>query len=116
MPKVALLVLSLTAVILTGVLTIIINPHSTNSTSKTEIDTAINQAKLLYLQRKQTGQDFTKGPCLTNALLPGWVLDVVHNPREEIDDLPENQCPSFTEGSAVHFVELDPEGNFIRAR
>lgn len=116
MPKIVLLAISLTVVIFTGIVTILINPYSTNSIPKMEIDTAINQAKLLYLQRKQTGQDFTKGPCLTNALLPGWVLDIAHNPREPIDDLPENQCASFIEGSAKHFVELDPEGNFIRAR
>ncbi len=81
-----------------------------------EFDAAINQARYIYNLRQKDGVDFASGPCLTNALMPGWVLDLVHNPRESIDDLLENQCRSFTEGSAKHFVELDINGNFVRAR
>jgi hypothetical protein len=32
-----------------------------------------------------------------------------------VDDEPENQCEAYREGEAGHFVELDPEGNFIRS-
>jgi hypothetical protein len=60
--------------------------------------------------------DFSCGPCLSDALMPDWVLDVAHNPRQAMDDLPSNQCPSFREGRAKHFVELDLEGNLIRAK
>ncbi len=56
-----------------------------------------------------------KGPCLSNNLLPGWVCDIAHNPRKEIDNLPENQCSAFRNGLASHFVELDAYCNFIRA-
>jgi len=48
--------------------------------------------------------------------MPGWVLDLVHNPRQPIDDLPENQCNSFVEGRSKHFVELDIEGDLIKAK
>lgn len=83
---------------------------------KSQIDTAVNQAKLLYNSEKQRGRDFSNGPCLSNALMPGWVVDIAHNPRQEIDNLVENQCAAFVEGSAQHFVELDINGNLIRAK
>lgn len=84
--------------------------------SRAEIDTAINQAQLVYRDRKMGGEDFSKGPCLSNALMPNWVLDIAHSPRQPIDDLPQNQCPAYLEGRAKHFVELDLDGNLIRAR
>ncbi len=81
-----------------------------------EDDQAANQAELLFKQAKQRGDDLSTGPCLTNALKPGWVADIVHNPRQKIDDLPQNQCKVYLEGGAKHFVELDLEGNVIRVR
>lgn len=81
-----------------------------------ELDKAVNQAKLIYEQKKKGGVDFLNGPCLTNDLLPGWVADIAHNPRQKIDDLSENQCQAFREGRAKHFVELDPEGNVIQVQ
>lgn len=112
MPKILLFAISLIVIILTVTFVLIFQ----KSTPKGEIDTAVNQAKLLYRERKDQGQDFSDGPCLSNALMPDWVLDIAHSPRQSIDDLPQNQCPSFREGTASHFVELDPEGNLIRAR
>jgi len=63
------------------------------------------------------GQDLSTGPCLLNPMdeLPNWVCDVAHEPREAIDNLPENQCSAYREGRASHFVEVDPNCNFIRA-
>ncbi len=81
-----------------------------------EQDRAVNQAQLLYRESKAKGVDFSKGPCLTNALMPDWVADVAHSPREAVDDLPDNQCKVYLEGSAKHFVELDVDGNIIRVR
>ena len=63
-----------------------------------------------------SGIDLTAGPCLLNPIqsLKNWVCDVVHNPRQKIDDLPENQCPLFVEGRAKYFVEVDQACNFVR--
>lgn len=77
-------------------------------------DKAVAQAKLIYERKKEAEVDFSSGPCLTNDLMPGWVLDIAHNPREEIDNLVENQCQAYIEGRANHFVELDLEGNLIK--
>jgi len=71
-------------------------------------------AKQLFNQKKAEGVDMTNGPCLTNELIPGWVVDVAHSPRQAIDNQPENQCSAFIEGKAKHFIELDIEGNFIK--
>jgi hypothetical protein len=77
-------------------------------------DETIRLAKDAYDEVKAQGVDMTRGPCL-GMIKPGWVADVAHDPREDIDDRPENQCEAYRKGEADHFVELDPEGNFIRS-
>lgn len=77
---------------------------------------AIRRAMELYRQRQAEGMDLSNGPCLSEEVIPGWCVDIAHNPRQPIDDEPDNQCASFLEGRVSHFVELDPEGNLIRAR
>ncbi len=114
MPKIVLFTLSLTVIVLTASLILLINSNTPGSISQSEIDTAVAQAQYFYRQKKMRGEDFSNGPCLTNDLLPGWVLDIVHNPRVEIDDFSQNQCAAFLEGRAKHFVELDPEGSLVR--
>ncbi len=115
MPKTLVLVLTLTVILVTAYFTLLFNTSFSRSISKNEVDTAINQAKHLYRQEKQNGRDFINGPCLSDALMPNWIVDIAHKPRISIDDLSENQCPAYREGRAQHFVELDPEGNVIRA-
>ena len=113
MPNNLLFILTLIVISVTAYLTVFIGSDS-NKISKSEIEIATNQAKHLYRQEK--GRDFSSGPCLSDALLPNWVVDIAHNPRIPIDDLPQNQCPGYREGKFKHFVELDPEGNLIRAQ
>ncbi|TSC88260.1 MAG: Uncharacterized protein G01um10147_165 [Microgenomates group bacterium Gr01-1014_7] len=116
MSKNLLFILALIIIILTAYFTLAVNSGLPKAPARNEVETAVNQAKHLFGLEKQAGRDFSSGPCLSNALLPGWVLDIAHNPRQAIDDLPENQCSSYREGRALHFVELDPEGNLIRAQ
>ncbi|MDP3948208.1 MAG: hypothetical protein Q8P87_00690 [bacterium] len=116
MPKLTLLIISLIVIILTGLATVFLNSGGQKSTPKSEIDTAVNQAAHLYRQEKERGRDLSSGPCLSDDLLPGWVVDIAHSPRLSVDDLPGNQCPAYREGRAKHFVELDQDGNLIRAR
>jgi hypothetical protein len=77
-------------------------------------DETIRLAKDAYARAKEQGVDMARGPCL-GVIKEGWVADVAHDPREDIDDRTENQCPAYREGDADHFVELDPEGNLIRS-
>lgn len=114
--KLFLALISLSVVVVTAWLTLRLNGPQTRALPKNEIDTAVNQAKHLYNQQKALGEDFSNGPCLSNALLPGWVLDIVHSPRQPVDNLPANQCSAYLEGRATHFVELDTEGNLVRAQ
>jgi hypothetical protein len=60
-----------------------------------------------------SGQDLSSGPCLSNEIAAGWVCDVAHNPRQDIDNQRQNQCSAFP-GSASHFIEVDPDCNLIR--
>ena len=74
----------------------------------------INLAKNAYARAKARGVDMSPGPCL-GVIKDGWVADVAHDPRREVDDQPANQCEAYRSGEADHFVELDPEGEFIRS-
>lgn len=87
----------------------------TAAATQSEPDRAVARAKEVYTELKEKGTDFTAGPCIAEDLMLDWVADVAHDPRQPVDDNPENQCASYREGKAHHFVELDPEGNFIRA-
>jgi hypothetical protein len=75
----------------------------------------VEAAKARYRAAKARGVDMSRGPCL-GVIARGWVADVAHDPRQPVDDLPQNQCAAYRNGTAAHFVELDPEGNLIRAR
>jgi hypothetical protein len=75
---------------------------------------AIAAARTAYAAAEAEGVDFSRGPCL-GLVLEGWVADVAHDPRQDVDDEPENQCEAYRSGEAAHFVELDPDGELIRA-
>ena len=70
------------------------------------------KAKVLYDVSQRQNLDFTKGPCLGH-INDDWVVDLVHQPRNSDDEVPENQCTSFLMGQAHHFIELDLNGNFV---
>lgn len=88
-------------------------PVSSPSASETKLeDDILKNALNLYIAKKQQGVDFTNGPCL-GKIADDWVLDIAHNPRQPVDDKPENQCEDFSMGRAHHFIELDENGNLI---
>lgn len=87
---------------------------SINTKITAERELAISAAKDLWRMQKLEGVSFSNGPCLSNAVIPGWVADIAHKPRIAADDKPENQCSAYRDGMAKHFVELDPNGNLIR--
>lgn len=113
LPKPLFVTAALTVIILTALITYILN---SGGVKKSDIDTAVNQAKYLYQMKRSQSEDLSFGPCISNALMPDWVADIAHSPRQTIDDLSANQCPAYLEGRARHFVELDLEGNLIKAR
>lgn len=83
---------------------------------ETDAERAVELAREAYDEAVAAGVDLSNGPCISEDLQPGWVADIAHDPRQEIDNDPANQCQSFLNGEAEHFVELDPEGNLIEAR
>lgn len=62
------------------------------------------------------GKDLSNGPCLLDPIkeLPNWVCDVVNVPRQEIDNLQENQCYSYIKGKSKRFVEVSTNCQFVR--
>lgn len=85
--------------------------------SEDERQRAIDAAMEVYAKVAGSDQDLSSGPCIAEELedVPGWSVDIAHDPRQEIDNQPENQCQAYRDGETDHFVELDPEGNLIRA-
>lgn len=43
-----------------------------------------------------------------------YAIDIVHVPRVEGDNLPENQCEDYRNRNVTHFIELDKEGNVVK--
>jgi len=84
-------------------------------TAETDAERAVEAAQKIFAEMKAAGTNMSSGPCLSNEIIPDWVADVVHNPRQAVDNFPANQCSAYREGKAHHFVELDTEGNLIRA-
>jgi hypothetical protein len=88
-----------------------------SSASSSEQQQAIAAAKQVYQKARANGTDFSNGPCIAEQLsdLPNWSVDVAHDPRQPVDDQPANQCRAYRQGKTHHFVELDSDGNLIRA-
>ncbi|MEM1536032.1 MAG: hypothetical protein QXQ82_02515 [Candidatus Pacearchaeota archaeon] len=61
------------------------------------------------------GRDLSEGPCLLDPMSNAeWVCDIAHKPREAIDNLRENQCNAWHNGTAKHFIELTPNCELIK--
>lgn len=88
-----------------------VQPTATKTEEERAIEACIRKCNL----ELQAGTDLSQGPCLSNEIITDWVCDVAHSPRQAVDNLPENQCSAFREGTAKHFVEVDPSCNFIKS-
>ncbi|MCD6558247.1 MAG: hypothetical protein J7K31_04455 [Candidatus Aenigmarchaeota archaeon] len=82
-------------------------------------DTVKEQATELCIaacqSAKESGVSLDNGPCLSEEIVEDWVCDIAHNPRQPIDNEPQNQCSSYRTGKTHHFVELDTDCELIRA-
>lgn len=115
--KNGLLLLSLVVIAVVSLLTVLSDKSERPyrpGVSQTN-DMAVNQALTVYRAAKVQNVDLSSGPCLSNALMEGWVLDLVHNPRQKIDHLPENQCVTSLD-KPKRVVELDLDGNVMRVK
>lgn len=115
MSKNFLFILALLIIVITAGVVIVAN-NLERKPPRDEIELAVNFAQRLYQEKKMRREDLSSGPCLSNALRPEWVADLVHSPREGMDDLVENQCAAYAEGSAKHFVELDLDGKLVKVK
>ncbi len=70
------------------------------------------KARLRYNQAVSKKTDLSSGACL-GKIADDWVLDIAHLPREPIDNLAQNQCNDFRNGTVHHFVEMSPRGEII---
>ena len=83
----------------------------------TDADRARFACLFLCKAAQTEGRHLENGSCLSSGLkawdIEDWVCDVAHRPRQDVDNLPENQCPEYGAG-ASHFVEVSSECEFIR--
>lgn len=79
-------------------------------------EAAIREASELFRMKRDEGMDFSNGPCLAEDIANGWSVDIVHLPRTEEDDKPENQCAYYRQGKTKHFIELSLDGDLVRAK
>lgn len=101
-----------------------LSPFPLSGTFEKEKEIAIQNAKIMFERQKNQIKDISRGPCLGEITgsngaeidMPDWVVDIAHSPRQAIDNKPENQCEAYREGKAQHFVELDENGNLIKAQ
>jgi hypothetical protein len=91
--------------------------NSGKQVSQSDRDKAVDEAQTAFSQVQATGRDLSAGPCISESLpgLPDWVADSAHDPRQSIDDESANQCQRYRSGQAHHFVELNLDGQLIRA-
>ncbi len=82
--------------------------------TRSDINNATLSCVSLCREMLNNGENLSRGPCLSNEIIDNWVCDVAHSPRTVEDNNPENQCSAYGK-TAKHFVEVDPECNFIRA-
>ncbi len=103
-------------IILTVAVLILINGCGKKTEEELAIDACIKACK----DALALGKDLSNGPCLLNPIKDmNWVCDVAHWPRKDVDNLEENQCSAWREahekGQKMHFVEVTPSCEFIRA-
>ncbi len=118
-----ILVVILISVILGYIYMVVLNSQTSVHQTLTQKEVAIEYCLNMCKTALSSGQDILNGPCLANEvtkvkggwLVENWVCDVTHNPRQPVDDLPENQCSAYREGKAKHFVEVDENCELIRA-
>jgi hypothetical protein len=91
-----------------------INNGVQSGPSVTSPDVQAKKACVDLCFQEKKSRDLGSGPCLSNEIMPDWVCDVAHNPRQDVDNNPANQCPAFGK-TAQHFIEVDPDCNFIRS-
>ncbi len=69
------------------------------------------KAQDLRAHKQDPAVIYKDGPCLGKLTIAGnWALDIAHNPRTAGDGEPANQCSGYQ-----HFIELSPDGQFIKA-
>jgi hypothetical protein len=76
-----------------------------------EQQSLLENVSQLYLEKQQQGMNFSS-QCL--GTIDDYAIDIVHVPRTQEDNLVENQCADFRNGTVSHFVELDKDGNVVR--
>jgi hypothetical protein len=89
---------------------VILSGCTDKSTSELAMDACVDLCRNAQI-------NLTNGPCLSDRgpwNMSNWVCDVAHSPREAVDDMPENQCQAFENGTASFYVEVSPDCKLIR--
>lgn len=106
-------ILYLSFLFFTLIILLVSAPSCRKTSTKEEV---IEICKAACQEALRQGLNLSSGPCLLDPIAKSdWVCDIAHQPREAVDNLRENQCNSWHNGTAKHFIELTPECEFIKA-
>ncbi|MEM4703339.1 MAG: hypothetical protein QXP53_02555 [Candidatus Pacearchaeota archaeon] len=85
------------------------------SCEKSDQLTLVDECKQVCQLALNQGRNLSNGPCLLDPMSnSAWVCDIAHTPRQNIDNLLENQCNAYRNGTSTHFIELTPECELIK--
>jgi len=73
----------------------------------------IREARMMLDIELKTGYDLENRPCLSEELVPGWAVDIVHQPTTEVDSMLKNQCRLYQEGKVPNIIYMDEFGHII---
>ncbi len=109
------LIITIITILVLGVIYFIAH-HKNNPTENLD---EITKDCIALCKNVSKSIDLSNGPCISDIYSDlwhhnDWVCDVAHYPRQNIDNLPENQCQQYRQGKAHHFVEVDENCNLIR--
>lgn len=92
------------------------NPYASDLNKSLE-DFAKESCISLCKANKDNLKNIESGPCLSDLFkydVNDYVCDIVNDPRLEVDNLPENQCKEYLNGSKKKFVEVNTKCEFVR--
>ena len=82
-------------------------------------DYVSQQQEALLCANRLFSQERARNVSLNSQCLgecDGYAVDIVHNPRTEVDDLQYNQCSDYLTGILTNFIEIDTNGNIVRVK
>lgn len=109
--------ISLGLVVLLATMLVACEQKTDNLKRPATFNDLVPEIKQLFADAQNSSAGLGEGPCLGVLTAPGlanFYVDVVHVPRQEVDNLDENSCLGYKAGQVgSRLVELDFAGEIV---